>query len=224
MEEIVPTFLRNKVRILDVCYGDDGSFDLMMLIEIQNHDKFIPFLSYKELTEKEKKEVAWLAAFKKHHADLWAQGYNLTSKRTSYGTIYGCTKDGEYRDLETYHSEYSDYSDVPIVVKLESLSPEYNFEIFNSLLYGYDAISAGIKEKQSPVKFKKKSRCRICGCGTYRVYVNIHSTGKQDLLEEQKCINITADNWMNAFDLISIDLKCSNCGRMTKRWFEFETM
>lgn len=224
MEDIIPTFLQNKVKLLDVYFEDDGSYNLKMLIEIQGQNKFVPFLSYKELTEKEKKEISWVKEFKNRYADLWASGYNLTSKRVSDGTVYGCTKDGKYTDLEIYHSEHLDYSEVPIVVKIESLILKSEFEIFNSLLYGYDAVSSGIPQRQLPVKFKKKCKCRICGCETYKVYVYIHSTGKKDLLEYQKCANITVDNWVNAFDLFSIDLECSNCGRMTKNWFELETM
>lgn len=225
MNDGMPIFLKEKSKIINVHRESDGAFSLKLRIEIQGQTEFVPFLSYRALTDEEKSEKKWIIDFKKRHADLWAKGYDLTSREMEKGTMYGCTKDGEYIDLELYKSGRLQFIETPYIVKVKSLILKKEFEIFNSLLCGYDALIAADKPiKQQPIKFRKKSRCRICGCEKYKMYVNIHNTGEKDLIEKQPDKNINKDNWTDAFDWISIDLECVDCGRMLKNWFEMETM
>ena len=224
MEKEIPVYLKGKAKVIDIHKEPDGAYGLKLLLEAQGQNEFIPFLSHSELTKEEKDERVWIIAFKNRYAHLWAQGYDLTSRTTPEGTIYGCAKNGQFIDLETYKPCSQKINIHPVIVKVKSLKSETEFEIFNNFLYGYDAIISNKEKTTVPVKYKKKSKCRKCGCETYKIYINLHNTGKKDLLKDQPCEYINEENWTNAFDWISIDLECSNCGKLTKQWFEMETM
>ena len=224
MKDLTPAFLKDKAQTIEIRRESDGAFSLKLIIESQGQTEFVPYLSYRELTDEEKKEAEWIIDFKNRYSDLWAKGYCMTSREIKEGTIYGCTKDGEYIDLELYKSDGLQFIETPCIIKVKSLTSKKEFEIFNSLLCSYDALIADKTIKYYPVKFRKKSRCRACGCETYKIFVNIHNTGEKDLLEEQPVDGITEDNWTNAFDWISFDLECSHCGNTLKNWFEMETM
>ena len=110
----------------------------------------------------------------------------------------------------------------PIVIKAIA-SDNTEIEIFNSFIHGYDAVSSTIKHDVSQIQMYK-TRCRKCGCDTLKVYLDIHNTGKKDLLHDQQCAEIDEQNWTEAFDWIAIDKQCTHCGNLTKHWFEMETM
>lgn len=225
MEREVPSYFIDKSRVIDIHREVDGSYNLKLLIEIHGQNEFIPFLSYKTITEEEKKELEWINDFKRKYSHLWSQGYELASKPTLQGDeIWGYVKEGEFFELETYRSPTWNGVNFPVIIKVKSLILENEYEVFNSQLHGYDAIISTQKNMVDTVKFKKKRKCKFCSCETYRLYVNIHGTGEKDLLVEQPCEGINEKNWMNAFDFISIDLECSKCKKGLKRWFEFETM
>lgn len=221
MEE-VPVYLREISKVMGIHREEDGAYHLELMIEVQGQHDFIPYLSYRGLTEEEKQESEWIKEFRKRYAYLWGQGYCMTSKTTKDGTMYGCTKDGEFTDLELYRSDGQNVAVTPIVVKAVTSDLNTEVELFHSLRNGYDAMISA-EQTYLPVKFKKKNKCRVCACETYKIYVHIHNTGRQDLMECD-CEKITDKNWTNAFDWISIDLECSKCGKKTKRWFETETM
>jgi hypothetical protein len=67
--------------------------------------------------------------------------------------------------------------------------------------------------------------CEKCEADTFKVMVKISSQGKQDFIEE--CISnddsFTVEEWVDGFELITISLKCAECG-YTEEWMECETM
>ena len=224
MEKEIPIYLKNKTKVIDIHKNLDESYNIKLMLEVLGQNDFIPFLSSYELTFAEKKEKAWIIDFKNRYSYLWNQGYELASKINPEGPIWGYIKNGKFIELETYKSTSQEANIHPVIVKVKSTQLKNEFEIFNSLLYGYDAIISNKQEMAMPTKYKRKSKCHICGCETYKIYINIHNTGKKDLLEDQACEYINEDNWVDAFDWISIDLECSDCGKKTKEWFEMETM
>lgn len=224
MENLVPGYLRKISHITRLFYENDGAYSLELSVEIQGQKDFIPFLSVSECNSMQKQELEWLKEFKKKYKALWEKGYDLTSKLTEEGIIYGATKNGKYIDLALYKPSANYEILMPIVVKLQSKEPKTEFIIFNSNLHGYDAITTQQKFPLLPHKYKKKSRCRQCGSEFYRVYISIHNTGKIDLLNGESDNTISDVNWVDAFDWFTIDLVCSNCGKKIKKWFEIETM
>ena len=118
----------------------------------------------------------------------------------------------------------SNISNTPEIITLTIAATDETVKLFDSSLNGYDALTNEINYSSELLRFKKKTKCLMCGCNTYKVIINIHSTGKKDLLRDQPCDEINEKNWTDAFAWFSIDLECSNCGRKTRNWFEIETM
>ena len=113
----------------------------------------------------------------------------------------------------------------PVIVEAVCAECYKKIYIFNSAVNGYNGLLNSFKEKyKNDYSVTKKPKCRKCGSEFYKIKLHISNTGKTDLLIDQPCEHINEENWTNAFDWISIDLECSNCGKLTKRWFETETM
>ena len=118
----------------------------------------------------------------------------------------------------------SSMKSTPEIVTLTTTKTNDIIRLFDSSKNGYNALINAVNYSDEHIKFQKKSKCSKCGCDTFKVIVNIHNTGKKDLLEEQRCDEINESNWTDAFDWISIDLECPTCGKKIKSWFELETM
>lgn len=225
MANLVPIYLRNKTEIVSLEEHKNGEYQLRLKLSLQGQDSFILYRSYAIPTEEDKRFRAWINEFKMKYSHLWHNGYIMTSKSTADGKIvFGCEKDRRYIDLATYIPKDKDTEIPPMRIKAKAENIKSDFDLFDSALYGYDGMISHNNSYHGVIRYKRKSKCRLCGCETYKIYVDIHNTGKQDLLEDQPCEEITEENWTNAFDWISIDLMCSNCGKQTKRWFEMETM
>lgn len=68
--------------------------------------------------------------------------------------------------------------------------------------------------------------CEKCTSKHFRVQVWISSQGPQDFLEE--CVahddSFTADDWVDGFEWITVDLTCASCGKVHRDWLDYETM
>ena len=96
--------------------------------------------------------------------------------------------------------------------------------IFDSRKHGYNGLIAETeKNYATDFKTRKKSGCRKCGNDTSEIIVKISNTGKDDLLSEQDG-PVNNNNWEDAFDWLTVDLKCGGCGSVTKKYLDFETM
>lgn len=65
--------------------------------------------------------------------------------------------------------------------------------------------------------------CEKCSNKTHEVVVIIDSQGKQDFIEEAGD-GFDIERWQDAFEWITIDIKCSECGKVTKELVSYETM
>ena len=72
----------------------------------------------------------------------------------------------------------------------------------------------------------EKYECASCGEDVFRVGVHISSQGKQDFLEECVAYDATfkAEDWVDAFEWITIALTCEACGETEEDWVDLETM
>ena len=100
--------------------------------------------------------------------------------------------------------------------------------IYDSSRYGYDALAIiaeknYIRKYATDFKIVKKQKCRKCGNETSKIIIEISSTGKDDLFSESVAF-INDNNWEDAFDWITVDLKCGGCGKDTKKYLDLETM
>lgn len=130
-----------------------------------------------------------------------------------------------YDDItELYTKVSSEEQRIPIFVEAVCANCGKKIPIFNSSINGYNGV-LGIAGKVTKKDFliKKKSKCRKCGSEHYKVKLSISNIGKYDLLSEQ-VNSISSCNWEDAFDWIAVDLKCSGCGRVYKKYLDVETM
>ena len=74
-------------------------------------------------------------------------------------------------------------------------------------------------------------KCRLkniseCAEDVFGVVVRISSQGKEDFKEECLSNNdaFTLQDWVNAFEWITISLSCKKCGLSDKEWLNLETM
>ena len=72
----------------------------------------------------------------------------------------------------------------------------------------------------------EKYNCPDCGHDVFKILVWISSQGKQDFLDE--CVSnddsFSLEDWVDAFEWISISLTCEKCGLKSKKWADLETM
>ncbi len=108
---------------------------------------------------------------------------------------------------------------------LEAVCPHCGKKIliFDSSKHGYEGLVELNKDYAHDYKTVKKPKCRKCGNETSKISVIISNTGKNDLFVESNDF-INDGNWEDAFDWITIDLKCDSCGRETKKYLDLETM
>ena len=100
--------------------------------------------------------------------------------------------------------------------------------LFDSRKHGYDAFARKFDQGVKPLMFRtdgklKQKRSCTCGQESYKVSMIIDSTGREDLFKETDGL-ITEDTWTEAFEWITINLKCPKCGKIKKSWFSQETM
>lgn len=77
-------------------------------------------------------------------------------------------------------------------------------------------------DPQPPIQEK----CETCNCELYLVKVWISSQGPDDFLEE--CVahddSFCAEDWVDAFEWITVSLTCANCDDTQCDWLDLETM
>ena len=222
-EKFIPKYLRDKARVKDFILNSDGSYSISVVININGNEDFGLLYNYHTKSEEEKKYYSWVKKFKKQYAEKWTSGYDMTSKIVGNREIFGCTKNGEYFDLDFY-SPVPTCSNFHKIIKALDLTSKIEFEIYNENLYGYDAMVTNQAQNMQCEKFRIKNSCKICASDKFKINMTFRNTGKKDLLEEQPCKEITEENWTNAFDWVTIDLECASCGKKIKRWYEAETM
>lgn len=65
--------------------------------------------------------------------------------------------------------------------------------------------------------------CEECSNNVHEVVVIIDSQGKEDFMEEAGD-DFDIERWQDAFEWITIDIRCNKCGKVTKELVSYETM
>ena len=99
------------------------------------------------------------------------------------------------------------------------------FVLFDSGKHGWNGFVCGddFLDREKPLKQILCSKCRK---KVFGITLHISSQGKEDFAEE--CMSyddaFSLDDWVNAFEWITISLSCAECGHSDKNWLDLETM
>ena len=118
------------------------------------------------------------------------------------------------------------YSNDKQIIKLICTKCGHEILLFDISKHGWNGYVCHEDFLDKTLPFHKYF-CPECKKDSFNVTVYIESQGKQDFIEE--CINFedgfSPDDWVNAFECISVSLLCTNCKTMLKDWAgPFETM
>ena len=134
--------------------------------------------------------------------------------------IYANTENG-YPQVCNYQDGYA------LVIKFLCKECGKEFLIFDMSKHGWNGFVChdGITV---PDEELKTWHCPKCSCGNHTAQIGIASQGKQDFIEESGLADgeteFNENDWVNAFDWITIGLKCVECGHDDERWIDYETM
>jgi len=97
--------------------------------------------------------------------------------------------------------------------------------LFDAGKHGWDGFVCGF-DPLDRTEIAEKFRCPVCGGEHYAVTVHIASQGKADFVRflKESESSFTEEDWVNAFEWITVSLRCTNCGRRDSRWLDCETM
>lgn len=112
-------------------------------------------------------------------------------------------------------------------VDAKCTSCNQKYEIFDYEKHGWDGFVCNTV--CNTVKQMHSLTCSNCNNNDYKLFITIHSQGKEDFIEESRLKNslgttLDTGDWANAFEWIRIDLECSDCKQKLLGWLDFETM
>lgn len=111
------------------------------------------------------------------------------------------------------------------IVKVICKKCKKEFVLFDSGKHGWNGFVCGDDFLDREMPFKQFF-CSECGENTFSITIYISSQGKGDFAEE--CLSdddsFTLEDWVNAFDWITISLSCEKCGFADEEWLDLETM
>ena len=74
----------------------------------------------------------------------------------------------------------------------------------------------------------KQWQCPKCSCDIHNIEICIMSQGRQDFIDKAGIADgeteFSEDDWIEAFEWITIGLNCYGCGHSDERWIDYETM
>lgn len=99
--------------------------------------------------------------------------------------------------------------------------------VFDEGRHGWDGFVCGSDGLDRTQPWQRE-RC-ACGEDAFRVQVAIHSQGQDDFVAESGLLQgpddrFSPEDWVDAFEWITISLACPLCGAVQEGWVDAETM
>lgn len=138
-----------------------------------------------------------------------------------------CTCGGDQFIIKTLHDKNSGVDGSFVKVVCRSCKKDYL--IFDAYKHGWD----GFVCKSFPERIINESdihnvNCKICNSNLFTVKISISSQGPDDFVEETGIQNgdqtFQLEEWVNAFEWITIIPTCIECGEILSDFISFETM
>ena len=113
-------------------------------------------------------------------------------------------------------------------VKIVCTNCQQEHLVFDSHSHGWNGYICSYMPERNLEMELFNIDCESCDSTTFKVSVTISSQGQEDFVRElQQEIQdgkFTKEEWVNAFDWITISLTCSECGKTFSRFVDYETM
>lgn len=112
-----------------------------------------------------------------------------------------------------------------LIIKVECNSCHKEHLIFDDGFHGWNGFVCGIINKSLPRPEAKAWGCNKCTKTNHSIVVTISSQGKDDFISEGGTDEGFDENdWVEAFDWITIGIACNSCEEKNDEWISYETM
>lgn len=110
------------------------------------------------------------------------------------------------------------------VIKVRCNKCKSEILVFDADFHGWDGFVCHDESEASLKRPELKTwKCLNCGHTNVKINLKINSQGKDDYIEEAG-EEFNEDQWIEAFEWITIDVFCNNCQKEIKEWISYETM
>jgi ribosomal protein S27E len=110
-----------------------------------------------------------------------------------------------------------------LIVKVKCNDCGKEHLIFDNDYHGWNGFVCGGDSRNLPRPDTKNWACNKCQHANHSLIVSIHSQGQEDFIEEGG-EEFDPNDWVEAFDWITIKTTCKSCGETNDEWISYETM
>lgn len=230
MENGIPNYLKEYVLIENYPKTVNSNFIVDGILKCScGAEDFIIYREKENKTNEMQIAIKKISELIKHHKQECDDNEHLSIVNRDnryYIAKENFKNNKEYllEDVTELNNKLSNVQPVPIFLEAVCAHCGKKISVFNSSINGYDGLlnssNVNYRKDFSTIKTQK---CRKCGAESSKIKIHISSTGKKDLLSEQDS-RLNDLNWEDAFDWITIDLKCSGCGHVRRKYLDIETM
>ena len=133
-----------------------------------------------------------------------------------------------YAEVESGYPQICEYKgDHALMIKSKCADCAKEFLIFDNSKHGWNGFVChdGVTVPDNELK---SWNCPKCTGDNHKLEISIMSQGKQDFVEETGIADgeseFSENDWIEAFEWITIGLTCFGCGYGIKKWIDYETM
>ena len=111
-----------------------------------------------------------------------------------------------------------------IVVSVECMKCKSNISVFDNTKHGWNGFichDENIDSAKRPLY--NEWICTECKSKSHDIEININSQGQKDFTQEAGD-EYEPNDWVEAFDWITIKTKCNSCNKEYNNWISYETM
>jgi hypothetical protein len=110
-----------------------------------------------------------------------------------------------------------------LIVKVKCINCNKEHLIFDDDFHGWNGFICGDDSKNLERPKSKIWACNKCRNINHSLAVTINSQGQEDFLEGAGK-EFDKNDWLEAFEWITINVECKNCGERNEEWISYETM
>ena len=110
-----------------------------------------------------------------------------------------------------------------LIVKVKCNNCGKEHLILDNDYHGWNGFVCGGESRNLPRPDTENWNCNKCQNTNHSLVVNIHSQGQENFIEEGE-EEFDPNDWIEAFEWITIKIICKSCGETNNEWISYETM